>query len=49
VLRKHGYEVIEATNGDEALKLTDQHAGDPIDILLADVVMPVLDGPELAV
>jgi two-component system, chemotaxis family, chemotaxis protein CheY len=40
-LRGAGYEVVEATNGQEALgKLT----GDKIHLIISDVNMPVMDG-----
>ena len=48
VLRGHGYQVIEAANGVEALKVAREHAGERIDILLADVVMPEMGGLEVA-
>ncbi|MGV3720382.1 MAG: PAS domain S-box protein, partial [Actinomycetota bacterium] len=47
VLRSTGYAVLEATQGDEALQLVDQHQG-PIHLLLTDVVMPRMSGPKLA-
>jgi two-component system cell cycle sensor histidine kinase/response regulator CckA len=47
VLEKYGYRVLEAANGEEALSVSDQHAG-PVDLLLSDVVMPRMGGPELA-
>ncbi|MDJ0849309.1 MAG: ATP-binding protein [Myxococcota bacterium] len=47
LLRSYGYEVIEASSGDQALALERGHEG-PIDLLLTDVVMPGLRGPELA-
>jgi two-component system cell cycle sensor histidine kinase/response regulator CckA len=47
VLQREGYTVLEASHGAEALKLHDGHNG-PIDILVADVVMPQLNGLELA-
>jgi CheY-like chemotaxis protein len=47
VLEKYGYTVLEAANGEEALKVADAHEG-PLDLLLSDVVMPRMGGPELA-
>jgi PAS domain S-box-containing protein len=46
-LREHGYIVIEATTGEAGLKLAQNHAG-PLDLLLADIVLPELGGTELA-
>ena len=47
ILTKHGYHVITAANGLEALEAVKNHAG-TIDLLLTDVVMPHMHGPELA-
>ncbi|HTK35694.1 MAG TPA: ATP-binding protein [Caulobacteraceae bacterium] len=46
LLRARGYEVIEASDGEEALELAKQWAG-KIDLLISDVVMPEMDGPTL--
>jgi signal transduction histidine kinase len=47
VLQARGYTVLEAGHGIEALAVARRHNG-PIDLLLTDVVMPRMGGPELA-
>jgi two-component system cell cycle sensor histidine kinase/response regulator CckA len=42
-----GYNVIQASNGSEALELSREHIG-PIHLLVTDLVMPGLSGPALA-
>jgi two-component system, cell cycle sensor histidine kinase and response regulator CckA len=45
VLTERGYRVLTATNGREALAISHTHDGD-IDLVLSDVVMPEMSGPE---
>jgi PAS domain S-box-containing protein len=47
VLESRGYTVISASTGEEALTLSAGHAG-AIQLLLSDVVLPGMNGPELA-
>ncbi len=47
VLQMHGYQVLEAVNGAEAVKIGSQYAA-PIHLLLSDVVMPEIGGLDLA-
>ena len=44
-LTRHGYTVIAADNGEEALEVIAR--GEPIDLLVSDVVMPGMDGPAM--
>jgi signal transduction histidine kinase/ActR/RegA family two-component response regulator len=46
-LQRHGYQVISAASGEAALQLAGTHDG-AIHLLLTDVVMPGMTGPELA-
>lgn len=41
VLKRGGYEVHQAANGQEALEMMDNHH---VDLILLDVMMPVMDG-----
>jgi PAS domain S-box-containing protein len=47
LLESYGYVVLEADRADAALDLAANHAG-AIDLLLTDVIMPGMRGPELA-
>jgi two-component system cell cycle sensor histidine kinase/response regulator CckA len=47
MLERQGYTVLEAPDGESALQLAGQHPG-PIELLVTDVVMPMLGGRQLA-
>jgi PAS domain S-box-containing protein len=47
ILERRGYEVLTAPGGTEALELLGAHDA-PIDLLITDVIMPRMMGPELA-
>lgn len=46
-LRNHGYRVLEAADGSEALTVVAQHTGE-IQLLITDMIMPNVGGVELA-
>jgi CheY-like chemotaxis protein len=46
-LKSRGYDVLTASRPLEALKIFEHH-GDRIDLLLSDVIMPDMTGPEMA-
>ncbi len=45
ILSRHGYKVITADNGQNALKMLKQH---PVDLMISDIIMPEMSGYELA-
>ena len=45
-LARHGYKVITANNGEEALERLDESGAD-VALLISDVVMPIMDGPTM--
>jgi PAS domain S-box-containing protein len=47
IFRGNGYTVLDAPNGAAALEICDRHEG-PIDLLVTDLVMPGMNGIELA-
>jgi signal transduction histidine kinase len=46
-LSRAGYNVLTADNAGSALLMCERHPG-PIDLILSDVMMPMMTGPELA-
>ena len=48
VLQSRGYTVLEATGSNEALEIGERQVSRPIHLMLADVVMPEMSGPQLA-
>ena len=47
ILETSGYAVLQAGDGPSALELLRRHS-EPIDLLLTDVVMPGMSGPDVA-
>jgi DNA-binding NtrC family response regulator len=47
VLQREGFEVLEATDGAEALELVKAGRHSPIDVIVSDIVMPRMNGVEL--
>ena len=45
-LRRQGYEVLQATSGDEGLRHFAEH-GTGLSLILTDVLMPGLSGPQM--
>jgi PAS domain S-box-containing protein len=48
ILESYGYNVLSAANGDEALAIVGDERTPPVDLLLTDVLMPKMNGREVA-
>jgi two-component system cell cycle sensor histidine kinase/response regulator CckA len=48
ILKRYGYTIFEAENGNAALELLDRRPPDSINLLITDIVMPRMSGRELA-
>jgi PAS domain S-box-containing protein len=48
ILRDPGYRVIQASNGEEGIRVAQENTDGRIDLLFTDVVMPQMDGKQLA-
>ena len=44
VLQARGYHVLTAANGQDGLRVAREHQGSPIELVITDVVMPVMGG-----
>jgi signal transduction histidine kinase len=48
ILRSQGYTVLGAANGQEALRMVQEHRGPPLALVITDVIMPRLGGKAMA-
>ncbi len=48
ILEAHGYQVLEANNGEEGVRMVREFKGAPIRLVLTDVIMPLMGGKALA-
>jgi signal transduction histidine kinase len=48
VLGDQGYKVLTASNGQDALQVTREHQGEPIRLVVTDVIMPLMGGKVMA-
>jgi signal transduction histidine kinase len=47
-LKTQGYNVLSAANGQDALRLAQDHQGPPIRLVVSDVIMPLMGGKVMA-
>ena len=48
VLEAQGYEVRSASNGEDGLRVAREHKGSPIQLVITDVIMPLMGGKAMA-
>jgi CheY-like chemotaxis protein len=48
ILQGRGYQVLSAFNGQDALRVANEHSGPPIRLVVSDVVMPLMGGEVMA-
>jgi len=48
ILETQGYEVLSASNGQDALHVAREHKGSPICLVVTDVIMPLMGGKVMA-
>ncbi|MEE3331425.1 MAG: PAS domain S-box protein [Myxococcota bacterium] len=48
ILKSEGYNVLEASDGPQAISISEQTHEGPIDLLISDILMPNTDGRDLA-
>ncbi len=48
VLRAQGYDVLTAPNGQDALRVVREHQGQPLALVVTDVIMPRMGGKVMA-
>ena len=48
ILKGQGYEVVSASNGQDALRVAREHKGSPIRLVITDVIMPFMGGKVMA-
>jgi PAS domain S-box-containing protein len=48
ILEAQGYKVLPAANGQEALRVAQEHKGSPLCLVVTDVIMPLMGGKAMA-
>ena len=48
ILKTQGYEVLTASTGQDALQVVQEHKGSPIQLVVTDVIMPLMGGKVMA-